>query len=250
MDEEWEEQMIRQISEMFKNMGMPMDEQALRGMINQFRDQFEQMGIDPEKLSGDSVNLNIDLSQFKDMMSGQVDLSDMFERMGVKVEVDAKPVEVDAPEDEKDSITLPPADFYLDGWTMNVTIDCSMQIELSSDNIEISLINDGEMVEVLRTTQINPITQIDLPHPCEDVVGWEFNNGILDLTLKLIPQGSALAESTDDDGDNADGADNEVSSDDEEMEIPDVSIDLGDTDDDEDDGGIPIVWKNKPQMKW
>jgi hypothetical protein len=97
------------------------------------------------------------------------------------------------------------------------------------------------MVEVLRTTQINPITQIDLPHPCEDVVGWEFNNGILDLTLKLIPQGSALAESTDDDGDNADGTDNEVSSDDEEMEIPDVSIDLGATDDDEDDGGIPIV---------
>ena len=239
MDEEWEEQMIRQITEMFKNMGMPMDAETLRGMIGNFRAQFEQMGIDPEKLSGDSVNLNIDLSQFKEMLSGSGDVKDMFKRMGVKVEVDAKAIAVDTPDGEESSITFPPADFYLDGWMMNVTIDCSMQIDLTENNIEVLLISDGEVIEIMRTTQVNPVTIIDLPQPCEDLVDWEFNNGILDLTLKLIPQGSALAEP--DDGDDDDDRPDEAEDDDEEEEMPDVSIDFGDEDDDEDDGGIPIV---------
>ena len=50
------------------------------------------------------------------------------------------------------------------------------------------------------------------------------NNGILDITLKLTPQGKAL-ETGDDDTLPAPG---------------EVSIDLGDDDDEEDDGGIPI----------
>jgi hypothetical protein len=45
-------------------------------------------------------------------------------------------------------------------------------------------------------------------------------NGILDVTLKLTPQGSAL--------------------DDDVPESVDVSIDFGDDDEEDDDGGIPI----------
>ena len=72
MDEEWEEQMIRQITEMFKNMGIPMDAEILRGMIGNFRTQFEQMGIDfdfdiddnvtvlPQDDSGNSVSIGLD----------------------------------------------------------------------------------------------------------------------------------------------------------------------------------------------
>ena len=50
-------------------------------------------------------------------------------------------------------------------------------------------------------------------------------NGILDITLKLTPQGSA------------------VDTDDSIPEAPDIRIDLGDEsddDDEDDDGGIPI----------
>ncbi len=72
----------------------------------------------------------------------------------------------------------------------------------------------------------------------EIVWGGVPKNGILDLTLKLIPQGSALAEPDDSDDDNRP---DEAEDDDEEEEKPDVSIDFGDEDDDEDDGGIPIV---------
>ena len=76
----------------------------------------------------------------------------------------------------------------------------------------------------MRTTQPKPLALVELPHPCDDVVDWTLNNGILDITLKLTPQGKAL-DSGDDDTLPAPG---------------EVSIDLGDDDDDEDDGGIPI----------
>ena len=77
------------------------------------------------------------------------------------------------------------------------------------------------MLEIMKQTQAKPMARIKLPHPCEDVVGWSLNNGILDVTLKLTPQGSAL-----EDGDDS-------------APTADVSLDFGD-DDDEDDGGIPI----------
>ena len=57
MDEEWEEQMIRQISEMFKEMGMAVDKAILRGMIANFREQFEKMGGQPAE--GQPVLLGI-----------------------------------------------------------------------------------------------------------------------------------------------------------------------------------------------
>ena len=77
---------------------------------------------------------------------------------------------------------------------------------------------------IMRTTQPKPLALVELPHACDDVVDWTLNNGILDITLKLTPQGKAL-ETEDDDNLPAPG---------------EVSIDLGDEDDDEDDGGIPI----------
>ena len=82
---------------------------------------------------------------------------------------------------------------------------------------------NGSQIEILRTTQPKPLALVELPHPCDDVVDWTLNNGILDITLKLTPQGKAL-ETGDDDTLPAPG---------------EVCIDLGD-DDDEVDGGIPI----------
>jgi len=78
------------------------------------------------------------------------------------------------------------------------------------------------------------LVQIELPHQCDDVVDWSINNGILDITLKLTPQGSAI-ESTSEDLD-------EKIEDDYSPIASDVSVDLSDDDDDDDDdGGIPIL---------
>jgi len=79
------------------------------------------------------------------------------------------------------------------------------------------------------------LARIALPHQCEDVVDFSLNNGILDITLKLTPQGSAT-EST---KDTVDLDDEEY--DDETPPTENISIDLSDDeDDDDDDGGIPI----------
>ena len=102
---------------------------------------------------------------------------------------------------------------------MCVTVDFTLKHDIEEDEVEISLIRNGNLLKVMKSSQPKPVAKIELPHQCEDVVNWSLTNGILDVTLKLTPQGSAL--------------------DDEIPEPVDVSVDLGD-DDEDDDGGIPI----------
>ena len=104
---------------------------------------------------------------------------------------------------------------------MSIIVDFSLKGDVKDMQMDMNLSKGGSMLEIVKEAQVKPMARIKLPHPCEDVVGWSMNNGILDITLKLIRQGSAL------------GGDDEVPS-------ADVSIDLSDKDDDEDDGGIPI----------
>ena len=105
---------------------------------------------------------------------------------------------------------------------MSITIDFALKGDIKEMQMEMNLSKGGSMLEIMKQTQTKPMARIKLPHPCEDVVGWSLNNGILDVTLKLTPQGSALEDS------------------DDENPAADVSLDFGEDDDDEDDGGIPI----------
>jgi hypothetical protein len=110
---------------------------------------------------------------------------------------------------------------------MSVTIDFTLKGDIETEQLEIELIKDGSQIEIMRTTQPAPLALVQLPHPCDDVVDWTLNNGILDITLKLTPQGKALESSVNDD---------------DIPTVSEVNIDVGDDsdDDDEDDGGIPI----------
>ena len=118
---------------------------------------------------------------------------------------------------------------------MSVTIDFSLRGEVEQDQVELSLVDGGQQIEVLKNNQTQPLARIALPHQCEDVVEFSLNNGILDITLKLTPQGSATEPTANDvDLDDEDYDDNAPLSD-------NVSIDLDDDDDDDDeDGGIKI----------
>ena len=226
-DDEWEEEFLKQLEAMFTKMGLPFNKEQLRGFLKQFRDQFEAMGINPEKIAKGEVNFNFDISEISKMLSSGNSLEDLLKNLGMDVKVDAAPVEIDpsALESENDdTMKLPAEDVYLDGWNMSVTLDFTLKGDIESEQLEIELIKNGSQMEILRSTQPQPIALVELPHPCDDVVDWTLNNGILDITLKLTPQGKAL-ETGDDD-------------------LPateEVSIDVGDhDDDDEDDGGIPI----------
>ena len=222
--DDWEEQMIDRLVEMFQNMGMSLSKQQIKALMGQFKSQFDKMGIDAEKMAKGDVNFNFDLSNLAKMFQSGQSMEDILGNLGMDIQVDAAPVEVETPKikDETDEVLkLPSDDFYLDGWNMSIIVDFSLKGDVKDMQMDMNLSKGGSMLEIVKEAQVKPMARIKLPHPCEDVVGWSMNNGILDITLKLIPQGSAL------------GGDDEVPS-------ADISIDLSDKDDDEDDGGIPI----------
>jgi hypothetical protein len=214
--------------EMFKNMGMSLSKQQIKALMSQFKTQFDKMGLDAENMAKGDVNFNFDLSNLAKMFQSGQSMEDILGNLGMDIQVDAAPVEIETPEikDDGDEILkLPSDDFYLDGWNMSIIVDLSLKAKIPSNDMQLAMniSKGGSMLEIVQETEDSFITmaRIKLPHPCEDVIGWSMNNGILDLTMKLIPQGSAL------DGD-------------DEVPSADISIDLSDKDDDEDDGGIPI----------
>ena len=234
MTEDWEEKMLEQMAEMFQKMGMSVDIKQLKAMMKQFQSKFEAMGIDPERLAKGDVNFNFDMSDISKLFQSGMPIDDMLSNLGVDVKVDASPVEVDIEESEpsNDILRLPSEDIYLSGWNMSITVDFSTRTDF--DEIEVALSSGGELLQVLSDPTEPPLAQIELPHQCDDVVDWSINNGILDITLKLSPQGSALETESEDIDDDIEDDLAPVSS--------DVSVDLADDDDDEeDDGGIPIL---------
>ena len=223
--DDWEEQMIDRLVEMFRSMGMSLNKEQVKGLMKQFKSQFEKMGLDAEKLSSGDVNFNFDLSNLSKMFQSGQSIDEILGNLGMDVKVDAAPVEIETPEvtESNDEILkLPSDDFYLDGWNMSITVDFALRGDIKEMEMEMNLSKGGSLLEIMKNAQITPMARIKLPHPCEDVVGWSLNNGILDITLKLTPQGSALGTN------------------DDETPSADVSLDFGDDDDDEDDGGIPI----------
>lgn len=232
MAEDWEEKMLEQMAEMFQRMGMSVDINQLKAMMKQFQSKFEAMGIDPERLAKGDVNFNFDISDVAKLFQSGKPLDEMLSNLGVDVKVDAAPVEVEIEEEEPDNETLrlPSENIYLSGWNMSITVDFSTRTDF--EEIEVALSSGGELLQVLSDPSEPPLAQIELPHQCDDVVDWSINNGILDITLKLTPQGSALETKSEDIDDGVE--------DDHAPVASDVSVDLADDDDDEDDGGIPI----------
>ena len=223
--DDWEEQMIDRLVEMFKEMGMSLNKTQIKGLMKQFKSQFEKMGLDADKLSSGDVNFNFDLSNLSKMFQSGQSIEDILGNLGMDVKVDAAPVEIETPEiddDDDEILQLPSDDFYLDGWNMAMTIDFTLKGDIKEMQMEMNLSKGGSLLEIMKQTQAKPVARVSLPHPCQDVVGWSLNNGILDITLKLTPQGSALGGIADD------------------TPTADVSLDFGEDDDEDDDGGIPI----------
>lgn len=225
-DDGWEEDLLDKLEQAMRSMGMPITRDQLRPFLRMIKDQLDNSGIDLNKIAG-MPNLNLDLDNlFKSLSSGE-SIEDILKNLGVAVQVDVAPVDLDESAletDDEATIALPSDDVYLDGWNMAITLDFTLKGDIPSEQLEVELVKEGSQVEIMRTTQPKPLALVALPHPCDDVVEWTLNNGILDITLKLTPQGKALETESDD--------------------VPatgDVNIDLADSDDDdEDDGGIPI----------
>ena len=192
--DEWEEQILKQMIEMFKQWGIDVDEDDLSRMMNQIQSQLEAMGFDPEKVkSGDvKINLQGDFAGLGEMFGKGGDFSEIFSKMGVDVKMgqrnEPEPEEVKFVEEVEESDDLkqvPIADIYVDGSSMNITIDISRHDELVDSELELNLTGGGSTLQLMRTTQMRPLQRFELPKAAESVDGWELNNGILDITLTL-----------------------------------------------------------------
>ena len=111
---------------------------------------------------------------------------------GTYIAVDSVPEKTSGPgqetEEEDDIKQVPIADIFVDGSSMNITIDVSRHDELDDSELELNLTGGGSTLQLMRTTQMRPLQRFELPKAAESVDGWELNNGILDITLTLRDQ--------------------------------------------------------------
>ena len=231
--DDWEERLMEQLLQMLATFGIEFDRDDLDRMMDLFRNHLENMGLDLEKANGD-VRFNLDMEELGRLFQNGGGLEDLMRGLGLDVTVDAKQVEVD---DEalntNPDIDLPPSDVFLEDWNMIITLDVARKADLTEDQVELALVERGQQIEVLRRTQVTPVARVALPHRCEDVLDWTLNNGILDITLRLVPLEDAPSE---------ENLDEEYDDEQPAVEDGSIAIDLADDEDeDDDDGGIPIL---------
>ena len=140
--DDFEEKLLEQLTEMFRNMGMDLNKEQIRALMEQFRSQFENLGLDAEKIARGDVNFNFDLSQLSKMFEKGKSIEYILQNFGVDIQVDAQPIEVDTPDistEENELYKLPADDVYLDGWNMSVTIDFTLKGEFEETEVEMTL---------------------------------------------------------------------------------------------------------------
>jgi hypothetical protein len=191
--DDWEEQMLNEMAEMFSKMGMPIDISMLKNMMSQVREQFEKMGIDPEKMSNKDMKIDIngDPDEFRrtmeSMLNGPDGISELFRNMGVNVQVNNPTPVVDAELEKEDDIDekLLVADIHIHEERMYATVDLSRELDIVESELELNLIDGGKTLQLMRKTQLRPFKKFDLPESAGRVVEWSLNNGILDVIFDI-----------------------------------------------------------------
>ncbi len=177
--DDWEEQLVEQLTKMFQDMGMAIDTNTLRTMMKQIQSQFDEMGLDPEKMSEGNIELNLEatMNDLAKMMGGKFP-----QKEAVEVEVEAEGVV-----EESELIPVNEDDIFVDGNLMILTIDCSRisEIDGAGDGVEIILTNDNSVLSLMVEGRPRPVKKYNLGRIVTSIEEWSINNGILDMTLNI-----------------------------------------------------------------
>ncbi len=208
--DEFEERLLEQMAKMFSDMGMPIDIELLQNMLRQVREQFEEMGIDPDQMASSEIRMGTDVDpeefrkQMESMLNGPGGMAEMFRNMGIKVQFEGGPsveeapeIEVDEESDEPDESQnqLPLEDIFIHEDRMCITVDVSRFTDLEPSEVELNLSGGGEILQLMKTTQMRPLKRYTLPHSAENIVEWDLNNGILDVKFDIDPAVTSADES-------------------------------------------------------
>jgi hypothetical protein len=141
-----------------------------------------QTDVDPEEFR----------KQMETMLNGPGGMGDMFRNMGIKVEFDGSPsvaeapkIEVDEEVTEESDDELPIEDVFIHEDRMCITVDISRFTDIEPEEVELNLTGGGEILQLMKTTQMRPLKRYTLPHSAESIVEWDLNNGILDVKFDI-----------------------------------------------------------------
>ena len=194
----WERDIIREMSKVFEQMGIPMDMDMLENMMNQLEQHFERMGINSKSVSKTDITLNGKgdpeeiRKNIEAMMSGPGGFADMLSKMGFEVSVKSsnnKPNEqvdvVTEPREDNRLIEIPDTDFIHEDGLANVMIDVTSIPEADDGSVDLALADGGKIIELLRHNLLNPLRGFSIPFAASRIEEWSLNNGILDVTLRM-----------------------------------------------------------------
>jgi hypothetical protein len=106
-------------------------------------------------------------------------------------------VEVDVEEgEETEEIVnnLPIDDVFIHEDRMCITVDISRFTELAPEDVELNLTGGGEILQLMKTTQMRPLNRYTLPYAADNIVEWNLNNGILDVKFDINPDAVTAAD--------------------------------------------------------
>ena len=207
--DDFEDRVLEEMARMFSEMGMPVDVELLQNMMRQVRDQFEAMGIDPEQMASTDIKMGINSDpeefrkQMETMLNGPGGMADIFRNMGIDVKFQSESSSEPTPEIEvseeiekdEDKSKLMLEDVFIHEDRMCITIDVSRFVDLEAEEVELNLTSDGEVLQLMKTTQLHPLKRYTLPHVADNIVEWDLNNGILDVKFDIDPTVVAADES-------------------------------------------------------
>ena len=197
--DEWEENMLKEMAKVFSEMGMNVDINMLKSIMNQLKGRLEDMGMNMEDMAKANVNMdvnkmnvNLDPKELRKMMEQMMNINnpegfgDLLKNIGVDVKLDEPVIEMEAEiNDAHDDEELDQDNVQIYGDKMFLTVDISRYTDINQDSMELNLASSGNLLQIMKTTQLRPFKKFKLPETASRIIKWTYNNGILDVTFDI-----------------------------------------------------------------
>ena len=191
--------MLKEMAKVFSEMGMNVDINMLKSIMNQLKGRLEDMGMNMEDMAKANVNMdvnkmniNLDPKELRKMMEQMMNINnpegfgDLLKNIGVDVKLDEPVIEMEAEiNDAHDDEELDQDNIQIYGDKMYLTVDISRYTDINQDSMELNLASSGNLLQIMKTTQLRPFKKFKLPETASRIIKWTYNNGILDVTFDI-----------------------------------------------------------------